>query len=155
MSAFQLFDEPLPGQPPFDISVAAGAVVSFDGRVRDQNENRSVSKLAYSAYPALALSEGNRIVAEAIARFGLTAAACCHRLGDLALGDVAVRVWAVAAHREEAFAGCRYIIDEVKACVPIWKKETYLDGQSEWVRCSHGPEGKPASRCDAGASAAE
>jgi adenylyltransferase/sulfurtransferase len=140
MPAFQLFDDPLPTHPPFDISVAVGAVVSFDGRVRDHNENRSVSKLAYSAYPVLALSEGDRIVTEAIARFALEAAACCHRLGDLALGDVTVRVWAVAAHREEAFAGCRYILDEVKVRVPIWKKETYVDGQSEWVMCTHGQQ---------------
>jgi molybdopterin synthase catalytic subunit len=137
MPAFRLLDEPLPSEPPFDISVAAGAVVSFDGRVRDHNEGRAVRKLAYSAYPALALSEGDRIVAEAITRFTLNAAACCHRLGDLALGDVAVRVWAVATHREEAFAGCRYIIDEVKSRVPIWKKETYVDGASEWVTCTH------------------
>ncbi|HEY5281863.1 MAG TPA: molybdenum cofactor biosynthesis protein MoaE [Polyangia bacterium] len=135
MSGLQLFDGPLPSHPPFDISVAAGAVVSFDGRVRNHNEGRSVCKLAYSAYPALALSEGDRIVAEAMARFALSAAACCHRLGDLTLGEVAVRVWAAAAHREGAFAGCRYIIDEVKARVPIWKKETYVDGQSEWVVC--------------------
>jgi adenylyltransferase/sulfurtransferase len=138
MPGLQLLDGPLPTQPPFDISVAAGAVVSFDGRVRDHNEGRSVCRLAYSAYPALALSEGDRIVAEAMARFALNAAACCHRLGDLALGDVAVRVWAVAAHREEAFAGCRYIIDELKVRVPIWKKETYLDGQSDWIVCTHG-----------------
>lgn len=137
MPAFRLLDGPLPSDPPFDISVAAGAVVTFDGRVRDHNDGRGVRKLAYSAYPALALSEGASIIAEAITKFALNAAACCHRLGDLALGDVAVRVWAAAAHRAEAFAGCRYILDEVKARVPIWKKETYVDGQSEWVMCTH------------------
>ena len=138
MAAFRLLNDPLPVDPPFEIPTAAGAVVSFDGRVRDHNEGRRVCGLAYSAYPALALSEGERIVAEAITRFELTAAACCHRLGELALGDVAVRVWAAAAHRGEAFAGCRYIIDEVKARVPIWKKEAYVDGPSEWVVCTHG-----------------
>ena len=137
MPAFRLLGEPLPREPPFDISVATGAVVSFEGRVRDHNEGRGVRTLAYSAYPTLALSEGDRIVAEAMARFALNAAACCHHLGELALGDVAVRVWAAAAHREEAFAGCRYILDEVKARVPIWKKETYVDGKSEWVSCTH------------------
>jgi uroporphyrinogen-III synthase len=137
MPGFRLFDGPLPDRPPFELSVATGAVVSFDGRVRDHNQGRSVSKLAYSAYPALALSEGDRIVSEAVARFTLNAAACCHRLGDLDLGDVAVRVWATAGHRAAAFDGCRYILDEVKARVPIWKKETYLDGECEWVMCTH------------------
>ena len=137
MSAFRLLDEPLPDHPPFDVPVAAGAVVTFDGRVRDHNDGKTVQRLAYSAYTALALSEGETIVAEALAKFGLTAAACYHRLGDLALGEAAVRVWAAAAHREEAFAGCRYIIDEVKTRVPIWKKETYTDGQSAWVLCAH------------------
>ena len=137
MSAFRLLDESLPDHPPFYIPVTAGAVVSFDGRVRDHNEGRNVRRLAYSAYTALALAEGEAIVADACAKFGLVAAACCHRLGDLDLGDVAVRVWAAAAHREEAFAACRTIIDEVKARVPIWKKETYSDGQSAWVLCAH------------------
>ena len=137
MSAFRLVDGPLPDHPPFDVPVAAGAVVTFDGRVRDHNEGKTVQRLAYSAYAALALSEGETIIAEALAKFALSAAACCHRLGDLALGEAAVRVWAAAAHREEAFAGCRYIIDEVKARVPIWKKETYVDGLSEWVLCTH------------------
>ena len=137
MATFRLLNDSLPVDPPFEISTAAGAVVSFDGRVRDHNEGRCVRGLAYTAYPALALSEGEEIIAEAIAKFELTTAACCHRLGDLALGDVAVRVWAAAAHRGEAFAGCRYIIDAVKARVPIWKKETYVDGPSEWVACTH------------------
>jgi len=137
MPSFRLLHEPLPRDPPFDIAVAAGAVVSFDGRVRDHNGGRAVRKLAYSAYPALALSEGDRIVAEALTTFALNAAACCHRLGDLALGDVAIRIWAAAPHREEAFAGCRFILDEVKARVPIWKKETYVDGRSEWIMCTH------------------
>jgi molybdopterin synthase catalytic subunit len=137
MSAFRLLDEALPDHAPFDVPVAAGAVVTFDGRVRDHNEGKTVQRLAYSAYAALALSEGETIIAEALAKFALSAAACCHRLGDLALGEAAVRVWAAAAHREEAFAGCRYIIDEVKARVPIWKKETYADGQSAWVLCTH------------------
>lgn len=136
--AFWLLSDSLPVNPPFEISTAAGAVVSFDGRVRDHNEGRRVRNLAYSAYPALALSEGEKIVAEAMANFGLIAAACCHRLGELALGEVAVRIWAAAAHRREAFEGCRYIIDEVKARVPIWKRETYVDGPSEWVACTHG-----------------
>lgn len=138
MGTFRLLNDSLPVDPPFDIPTGAGAVVSFDGRVRDHNEGRRVCKLAYSAYPALALSEGEDVVAEAIAKFDLTTAACWHRVGDLTLGDVAVRVWAAAAHRGEAFAGCRYIIDEVKSRVPIWKKETYADGPSEWVVCTHG-----------------
>jgi molybdopterin synthase catalytic subunit len=79
--------------------------------------------------------EGERIVAEAIARFGAARAACVHRVGELAVGELAVWVGVSAPHRDEAFRACRYIIDEVKHRLPIWKKEHYLDGDSGWVNC--------------------
>jgi molybdopterin synthase catalytic subunit len=94
-----------------------------------------VQHLEYEAFEALALREGERIIAEAISRFGVTRAACAHRLGDLAVGEVAVWVGASAPHRHEAFLATRYIIDEVKQRVPIWKKEHYLNGDSGWVNC--------------------
>jgi molybdopterin synthase catalytic subunit len=134
---FDLTDQTISVALPFPISSAAGALVSFDGIVRDHNEGRSVVALEYSAYVALAKREGEAIVRGAIERFGLLAASCIHRTGSLAIGDVAVRVWASAAHRTEAFSGCAYIIDEVKARVPIWKRETYLDGKPRWVECQH------------------
>jgi molybdopterin synthase catalytic subunit len=79
--------------------------------------------------------EGDRILTEAMSRFGVTRAACVHRLGALAIGDVAVWVAASSPHRNEAFLACRYIIDEVKHRLPIWKKEHYVSGDSGWVNC--------------------
>jgi adenylyltransferase/sulfurtransferase len=74
-------------------------------------------------------------MAEAAQRFGVTQALCVHRVGDLQLGDIAVWVGVAAAHRDEAFKACRFIIDEVKHRVPIWKKEHYVSGDSGWVNC--------------------
>jgi len=113
--------------------LGAGACVTFEGWVRDNNEAKSVKRLEYEAYESVAIKEGERIVLEAIERFGLLHAACVHRVGALELGDVAVWVGVSAGHRGEAFEACRYIIDEVKARVPIWKKEHYLDGDSGWI----------------------
>jgi len=114
-----------------------GGFAAFEGRVRDENDGREVVALEYEAYEALAVAEGERIVAEAVRRHGATAARCAHRLGRLAVGEVAVWVGVAAPHRAEAFAACREIIDEVKHRVPIWKKERYADGDSGWVNCSH------------------
>ena len=111
----------------------AGAIVLFEGVVRDHNAGRAVHGLAYQAYAELAQSEGDAIVAEARTRFGIEALACVHRTGTLAIGDVAVVVGASAAHRAAAFDAVRYVIDEVKRRVPIWKKERYADGESEWL----------------------
>jgi molybdopterin synthase catalytic subunit len=94
-----------------------------------------VRHLEYEAFQSLAEREGERIVAEAIEKFGIKRAACVHRVGDLAIGELAVWVGTSSAHRAEAFAACRYIIDAVKHRVPIWKKEHYIDGTSGWVNC--------------------
>ncbi|MCW8846327.1 MAG: molybdenum cofactor biosynthesis protein MoaE [Gammaproteobacteria bacterium] len=114
---------------------AAGGFVSFEGWVRNENEGRTVRRLEYEAYAAMAEKEGLRIVVEAIERFGLTAALCLHRVGSLGIGDMAVWVGASSPHRGEAFEACRFIIDQVKVRVPIWKKEHYVDGDSGWVNC--------------------
>src|SRR5882724_3057594 len=114
---------------------AAGGYTSFEGWVRNHNEGLAVRHLEYEAFEPLAIKEGERIVAEAIARFGVEHAACVHRIGDLAIGEMAVWVGVSARHRAEAFAACRYIIDEVKHSVPIWKKEHYENGDSGWVNC--------------------
>lgn len=113
----------------------AGGYTSFEGWVRNHNEGLAVRHLEYEAFEPLAIKEGERIVAEAIARFGIEHAACVHRIGDLAIGEMAVWVGVSARHRAEAFAACRYIIDEVKHRVPIWKKEHYENGDSGWVNC--------------------
>jgi adenylyltransferase/sulfurtransferase len=116
----------------------AGGYVSFEGRVRNHNEGEPVEALEYEAYEALALAEGRRVVEEALVRFEILEAACVHRVGRLEIGDIAVRVEVAAAHRKEAFRACEYIIDEVKARVPIWKKEHYGSGVTDWVNAHTG-----------------
>src|SRR5262245_25381655 len=113
----------------------AGGFAAFEGWVRNRNEGKVVTRLEYEAFEALAVKEGERIVEEARQRFPILRAACVHRIGALEIGELAVWVGVSAPHRDEAFAACRYIIDEVKHRVPIWKKEHYLDGDSGWVNC--------------------
>lgn len=110
-----------------------GGYASFEGWVRNRNDDRDVGGLHYQAYAALAEREGETVISEALARFGILDARCVHRTGDLALGELAVWVGVTAVHRDAAFAACRYIIDEVKSRVPIWKRERYLDGDSGWL----------------------
>jgi len=116
--------------------IRAGACVTFEGWVRDHNDGRPVRALDYEAYPPLAEKEGARILTEAREKFSLLGATCIHRTGSLALGDLAVWVGVTAAHRGAAFDACRYIIDEAKARVPIWKKEHYADGSTQWINCA-------------------
>jgi len=112
-----------------------GAYVSFEGWVRNRNEGQDVLQLEYQAYDRLAIKEGNRILAEAAEKYPIEHALCIHRVGELQIGDLAVWVGVSSAHRDEAFRACRYIIDEVKHRLPIWKKEYYTDGDSGWVNC--------------------
>ena len=123
---------------------SAGACVVFEGRVRNHHNGRAVTGLEYEAYAPLAQSEGQRILEEACERFGIQRAIAQHRLGTLDIGENAVWVGVATAHRKEAFTACAYIIDQLKARVPIWKKEFYTEGPAEWVKC-HG--------CHAAASA--
>lgn len=118
---------------------AAGAYASFEGWVRDHNEGRAVLRLDYQAYAPLAASEGEAILAEAVERFDVRGVRCLHRTGRLAIGDLAVWVGVSADHREAAFAACRWIIDEVKRRVPIWKNEHYADGESGWLHPDNTP----------------
>ncbi len=114
-----------------------GGYTSFEGWVRDHNEGQKVSRLEYEAYEALAVKEGERIVQEALDTYAIENAQCVHRVGELDIGDMAVWVGVSSAHRDAAFKACRFIIDQVKARVPIWKKEHYIDGDSGWVNCEH------------------
>ena len=114
---------------------AAGGFVAFEGWVRNHNEGQQVLRLEYEAYPLLANKEGNKIIAEAIDKFAIIKAACVHRTGLLEIGELAVWLGVCAAHREAAFLACKYIIDEIKIRVPIWKKEFYISGDSGWVDC--------------------
>jgi len=112
-----------------------GGLVVFEGWIRDHNEGQAVERLEYEVYRPLAEKEGKRIIAEALERFDIGHAVCIHREGLLELGEIAVIVCVSAAHRGPAFDACRYIIDEVKTRLPIWKKEHYVSGVSEWVNC--------------------
>lgn len=136
---FQLTEGKIEDLAGLEVPKTSGAVVVFRGLVRNHNEGRAVTGLEYSAYPELAVKEGNRIVSEAVARFGLDAARAVHRIGTLAVGETAVIVEAASGHRGEGFEACRWIIDEIKARVPIWKCEHYLEGDREWVMCHHAP----------------
>ena len=117
---------------------SAGACVSFEGWVRNVNEGQDVISLEYEAHGPLAVREGEVILAEALERFKLLAAMSCHRVGHLEISDCAVWVGVSAPHRDAAFEGCRYIIDQLKQRLPIWKKEHYRDGQSDWINCVTG-----------------
>jgi molybdopterin synthase catalytic subunit len=112
---------------------ARGGLVTFAGAVRRlADDGRPVTGLAYEAHEAMAIAEFAKIAGEAEARFANCAIAIHHRTGDLAIGDVAVVVAVASAHRVEAFEACRYAIDELKHRAPIWKRERYADGSSEW-----------------------
>lgn len=113
---------------------ACGAVVTFAGVVRQRSDDdRPVSGLSYEAHESMAVAEFERIAAEARERFGACEIAVLHRTGELDIGEVSVAVAVSSPHRELAFDVCEYVIDELKARAPIWKKEHYLDGASEWI----------------------
>jgi len=114
------------------LASGAGAYASFEGWVRDHSHGRAVLALSYEAYGALAQAEGNSVLAEAREKFAILDVACVHRVGELEVGELAVWVGVSAAHRDAAFAACRYVIDELKARVPIWKRERYSDGEALW-----------------------
>lgn len=114
---------------------SCGAIVTFEGWVRNHNEGRAVTRLDYEAYPELCAHEADIILEEARTKFGCIDVHCVHRTGTLAIGDVAVWVGAISVHRENAFKACQYVIDNVKVRLPIWKKEFYADHDSGWVNC--------------------
>jgi molybdopterin synthase catalytic subunit len=110
----------------------AGAVVLFSGEVRDNNRGREVAWLEYEAHNVLASKMIAGIIEEAIAKWGLHAAVARHRIGKVAIGETAVVVVTASAHRSEAYAANRWIIDRIKHEAPIWKCEHYADGTHEW-----------------------
>ena len=123
---------------------AAGGYCAFEGWVRNENEGHVVERLEYEAYEPLVIEEGQKVLAEAKERFPYLEVHCVHRVGLLEIGECAVWIGVASKHRDEAFKACRYIIDEIKVRLPIWKKEHYADGDSGWVNCercaSHGIE---------------
>ena len=126
---------------------SCGACVTFEGWVRNHSHGKSVKRLEYEVYAELAIREGERILKNAQEKFPLELARCVHREGPLNVGDCSVWVGVSAKHRDEAFKACRYIIDEIKQRLPIWKKEYYGDGDSGWVNCERceTPRQKPAA----------
>ncbi|MCU0777746.1 MAG: molybdenum cofactor biosynthesis protein MoaE [Akkermansiaceae bacterium] len=120
---------------------AAGAVVTFDGRVRNHNDGHRVCGLEYQAYPALALAVGRKILEDEVERHGALGAVAVHRTGPLAVGDSAVWVGVASGHRAAAFAAAQAIMERLKYELPVWKKETYGDGSVEWV----GPDNTSAA----------
>lgn len=113
-------------------SPARGGIASFVGVVRDHHAGHGVRRLEYSAYAPMVEAECARIVSEAGSRWPV-AIALRHRVGTLEVGDVAIAVVAGAGHRAAAFDACRYVVEEVKRRLPIWKQEFYADGTHEWV----------------------
>ncbi len=110
-----------------------GAVVLFLGTVRSSNQGRPVGGMTYEGYLEMAREQLAEIVGEAAERSGSDRLAAVHRLGSLDVGEVSVAVAVSTPHRREAFAAARYVIDEVKKRLPIWKKERYLDGEPRWL----------------------
>lgn len=114
-------------------SNSAGAAVLFLGTVREYTGDVQTASLEYDAYPEMALTAMAKLRDEAIAKWGLVDVAIAHRKGHLELGDIAVAVAASSPHRKESFEAGQWLIDTLKQRVPIWKKELYADGQTEWV----------------------
>ena len=113
-------------------SPRAGAVVTFEGVVRDHARGKTVTHLFYEAYPEMAETEMARIREQALERWPLQGLAIVHRTGRLAIGESSVFIAVASAHRADAFEACRFVIDTLKTSVPIWKKEHYQDGEV-WI----------------------
>jgi molybdopterin synthase catalytic subunit len=111
---------------------AAGGIALFAGAVRDNDHDKDVTGLSYTAHPS-AETELRRVATKIADKYEVTAIAAVHRTGDLNIGDLAVVVAVSCPHRAEAFDACRALIDELKASVPIWKHQRFADGMTEWV----------------------
>jgi molybdopterin synthase catalytic subunit len=130
-----LTEEPIRLDPLIDQVRAPdrGGVAIFLGLVRDHHQGKGVLGLDYSAYAPMAEKVTEELIAEARGLWPAAQVAVQHRVGALTIGDTAVAVVAAAAHRGEAFDACRYVIEELKKRVPVWKKEFFVDGTVEWV----------------------
>ena len=111
---------------------SAGAVASFLGTVRNENQGRRVERLEYEAYEPLAVKSFERIAAEAAERWPDTRVAVHHRIGPLSIGEASVAIAAASPHRADAFAACRYAIERIKQIAPIWKHE-FFEGGDAWI----------------------
>ena len=114
-----------------------GGICIFEGVVRNHHEGRDVTSLIYEAYEPMAEQELHRLVKRIEDKYPECHVSAKHRLGHLQIGDVAVAIVVWAPHRHESFLACESMIDQLKKCVPIWKKEFYTNGQNAWVVCQH------------------
>jgi molybdopterin synthase catalytic subunit len=130
---FSISSAPIESIPRSTAESAVGATVVFEGIVRNTNEGHAVESLEYEAMESLACKEGARILDEAKAKFSVLSIECVHRVGHLKIGEIAIRVVVTSGHRREAFEACQLVVDEIKTRVPIWKKEHYVSGASEWI----------------------
>lgn len=130
-----------------------GAVLTFSGTVRNHHMGRKVEKLAYEAYELMAKQQIEHLVAEAQADHDqLEKVQVVHRLGEMAVGESSIYITVATHHRPQGFSALRFIIDRIKRDVPIWKKEFYIDGQSDWLHpgeghcCNHAHLAEKASK---------
>ncbi len=114
-------------------STQAGAFCAFEGWVRDHHQGKKVFALEYEAHKKLCQKEANKILTEMHQQFDTLQAGIVHRVGHLQVGEIAVWIGVSASHRDQAFKACRFLIDEIKQRLPIWKKEFYVTGDSNWV----------------------
>ncbi|MGN6481494.1 molybdenum cofactor biosynthesis protein MoaE [Luteibacter sp.] len=130
-----LSHEPVAIEPLLELDThpECGGLAMFVGTVRDHHDGRSVLRLVYTAHEPLAEKVIREVEAEARRRFSVPYVRIVHRLGDLAIGDIAIACVVRAPHRAEAFEACRYVVDAVKHGAPIWKEEFYADGSSAFV----------------------
>jgi molybdopterin synthase catalytic subunit len=139
-----LVSEDNPGAPP----AGHGAVVTFVGTVRSENQGRKVLRLEYEAYTPLALRTFRLIADEAKARWPTARVAFRHRIGPLALGEASVAIAAASPHRSEAFAACRYVIERLKQIAPVWKRE-FFEGGDAWIEGATADPADEAAREEA------
>lgn len=112
----------------------SGALATFEGWVRNHNNARPVTKLTYYGYEKLAINQGGKLITQAKQQFDIINAVAIHRIGDLAIGDMAVWIGVTAHHRYPAFDACRWLLDAIKADIPVWKQEFYADSEeSLWL----------------------
>lgn len=112
----------------------SGALATFEGWVRNHNNARPVTKLTYYGYEKLAINQGEKLITQAKQQFDIINAVAIHRIGDLAIGDMAVWIGVTAHHRYPAFDACRWLLDDIKADIPVWKQEFYADSEeSLWL----------------------
>ena len=112
----------------------SGALATFEGWVRNHNNARPVTKLTYYGYEKLAINQGEKLITQAKQQFDIINAVAIHRIGDLAIGDMAVWIGVTAHHRYPAFDACRWLLDAIKADIPVWKQEFYANSEeSLWL----------------------